>query len=91
MTVYAIFMTASALGSAVVVALFAKRNVKLQQAMHKAADELDDWDPHPSTILGGASPGGVVRFHLHKAAGYHPSGLSKTDHGRDCPFCRRGY
>lgn len=39
----------------------------LLAAAHDAADELDDWDGHPSSGLGGCSPGGVVRYAAHEA------------------------
>jgi hypothetical protein len=81
--VWAIFMTVSAFSSALCVVVVLRARMRLLEAAHRAADELDDWDPHPSTVLGGASPGGAVRFEIHKAIGDSPF-------GEDCPVCRRG-
>lgn len=43
--------------------------LSMLRAAHVVADELDKWDPHPSPVLGGVSPGGVVRYTMHEAYG----------------------
>ena len=40
---------------------------RVEAAMNAAADELDAWDPHPSVVLDGCSPGGVIRYALNAA------------------------
>lgn len=52
----------------------------LLNAAHDAADELDEWDGHPSVTLGGSSPGGVVRHAAHEARGVSID---------ECPACDR--
>lgn len=52
--------------------------LRVLAAAHRAADELDEWGGHPSTSLGGCSPGGVVRHAVHEALGV---GID------DCPAC----
>ncbi|MBM7518294.1 hypothetical protein [Nocardioides nitrophenolicus] len=52
----------------------------LLEAAHKAADELDEWDGYASSVLGGMSPGGVVRHKAHKAAEVDVD---------TCPACQR--
>lgn len=55
--------------------------MKVLYAAHRAADELDEWDGNPSPVLGGASPGGVVRHEVHKAFDGDPF-------GHECPVCK---
>lgn len=55
--------------------------IAILKAAHEAADELDNWDPHASPVLGGVSPGGCVRYWVHLGAGVNVD---------TCPVCNEG-
>ena len=58
----------------------AERALRVLDAAHDAADELDEWDGYASPALGGCSPGGVVRHAVHRAHGVSID---------ECPSCAR--